>query len=617
MKFTNLDEALRHQPPSAVTSLILSDQHLTELPAAIGTLTNLQVLALENNGLIQLPSEIGKLKNLGKLLLATNKLTTLPPEIGNLTKLTYLDVSQNAFTQLPDLFEKLENLKYFYAAYNQIEVLPDSMRHLKNLTLLYMRGNGIRQYPKVLAYMTKLKEMTGITGAAKTQPRQLYANFLRECKRSSLLPPLLQSFEKIYKADDVAVAQMPVSTLVAALTINSVVLKTYAWHYLFDRSGVTLSENPLKAGSGLVILGNTQLAKKEVKEKLQKHKIQYQSTIGPTTTHILIGSQPKAYEGIDDRSFTFLSEQELNEFLNQVETPFLLEPSDSYQQDTVNLSALLLSSDSNNVAVALQMLKVGGVPKELLTELFIVYKTTDEKKNQELSKSLLELNASPALKASLKQRVELVTVGHWEAQKKTYRAIEKYVNGTELDGIQLALLLHQKYGAGLRYVLDHAAPFSELKLSLLKSFIEGDSLDFSKHYTCSGFDANNPYSRKRILDFPKEIFEFTHLKHLNFTDCFLDEVPEGISRLTGLETLDLSQNFLTKLPADITGLKKLRKLNLNYNLFSQFPLELSQLPALTKLSITGNPPTYGVPKLQVSDQIQAMFPHCEIVINNK
>jgi len=67
--------------------LNLSGQGVTELPAEIGQLANLQTLKLSHNQLTSLPESIGQLTNLQSLELSQNELTSLPDSIGQLTNL--------------------------------------------------------------------------------------------------------------------------------------------------------------------------------------------------------------------------------------------------------------------------------------------------------------------------------------------------------------------------------------------------------------------------------------------------------------------------------------------------------------------------------------------------
>ena len=78
--------------------LYLSSNQLTgEIPAELGSLTNVEVLALHNNRLTgEIPAELGNLTNLERLFLTGNQLTgEIPAELGNLTNLERLFLSGN------------------------------------------------------------------------------------------------------------------------------------------------------------------------------------------------------------------------------------------------------------------------------------------------------------------------------------------------------------------------------------------------------------------------------------------------------------------------------------------------------------------------------------------
>ena len=89
--YTSLAEAL--QNPNEVRVLNLSKQRITEIPASIAKLKNLQFLELQDNNIEYIAKEIGSLPLLQELYLGKNRLTTLPPEMGNLKNLRVLDLS--------------------------------------------------------------------------------------------------------------------------------------------------------------------------------------------------------------------------------------------------------------------------------------------------------------------------------------------------------------------------------------------------------------------------------------------------------------------------------------------------------------------------------------------
>ena len=81
-----------------VTQLRLANNDLSgEIPAELGSLSNLQTLELYNNQLSgEIPAELGSLSNLKTLWLYSNQLSgEIPPELGNLSNLQGLDLSYN------------------------------------------------------------------------------------------------------------------------------------------------------------------------------------------------------------------------------------------------------------------------------------------------------------------------------------------------------------------------------------------------------------------------------------------------------------------------------------------------------------------------------------------
>lgn len=99
-KLAALDEKFLKKIPF-VERLVLDKNHLSSLPAHIGSLKKLLHLSIVSNNLDSVPPEFGLLSELRHLDLHNNNIRTLPEEIWNLSCLDYLNVSSNLLESFP------------------------------------------------------------------------------------------------------------------------------------------------------------------------------------------------------------------------------------------------------------------------------------------------------------------------------------------------------------------------------------------------------------------------------------------------------------------------------------------------------------------------------------
>ncbi len=141
------------------TGLDLSGLELTTLPLALGQLTALQVLYLDNNQLTTLPLALGQLTALQELSLDRNQFTPLPEALGQLTALRELSLDRTQLTTLPEALGQLTALQTLYLSDNQLTPLPEALGQLRNLERLVLEGNALRELPKSLKRLAGLKKL--------------------------------------------------------------------------------------------------------------------------------------------------------------------------------------------------------------------------------------------------------------------------------------------------------------------------------------------------------------------------------------------------------------------------------------------------------------------------
>lgn len=173
-----LEEAKKNR----ATTLDLSGQELTQLPAVLGQLTQLQRLDLSVNRLAVVPEALGHLKQLRNLNLAYNQLTSVPAILGQLTQLQELNLAGNrlsvgfetlgqltqlrilnltstGLTAVPETLGQLSQLQELNLAGNRLAIVPEMLGQLRQLHVLNLSSNQLIAVPKTLRHLISLQEL--------------------------------------------------------------------------------------------------------------------------------------------------------------------------------------------------------------------------------------------------------------------------------------------------------------------------------------------------------------------------------------------------------------------------------------------------------------------------
>lgn len=375
-------------------------------------------------------------------------------------------------------------------------------------------------------------------------------------------------------------------------------------------------ENPLSPTIKLAILGNTGTNKTVFKQRLNALGITYHGKVQEDTTHIIIGKLIKEFEISEKETWVF--EETVTDFLNEGETPYLLEKSEGeINQNQENVLELLLAG-GDNALLALEILSAGGVPKELLTPLLVVQKIDDDKKVKDKAKKLLIANAPVSFQAALADRGRFViTKSEKDLSKHLNQLCEK---APEIDWIEFANFYYQKHQKALPFIFDKTKKGNPIRQALFEGLIEHNCLDLFKALIKQTPDYTNYYAyesyRMREDNVPLEVFEQTDLIELSLRGFALGQVPKEIKELINLRTLDLSANLLTSLPEELKALTKLETLILSDNEFSEIPAIIGALKSLKKVTIRSNRKMYDYAFItEVSNTIKQQLPACTFVHN--
>lgn len=154
-----------------IHTLLLSGNHLKNIPSSIHIFKNVSMLVLTKNAFSHFPMQILQLSNLSMLKISENNLSTIPNEIMQLQKLGLLDCSTNKITDIPEELASLPELRYVTFAHNCLTRLPSAL--IKQVRSLDLTDNMLpRQAPLLLRPALMRLEIADITGYIKGQRQQ-------------------------------------------------------------------------------------------------------------------------------------------------------------------------------------------------------------------------------------------------------------------------------------------------------------------------------------------------------------------------------------------------------------------------------------------------------------
>lgn len=139
--YTQAEKKIEEARRSGAKELNLAYMGLTQLPEALGSLTQLLSLDLSENQVTVLPEFIGNLTQLQSLKLSRNDLRELPERLGKLIQLQSLDIKNNRLAALPESFGNLTQLQLLNLLGNRLRTLPKSFSNLIQLQILDLSDN--------------------------------------------------------------------------------------------------------------------------------------------------------------------------------------------------------------------------------------------------------------------------------------------------------------------------------------------------------------------------------------------------------------------------------------------------------------------------------------------
>jgi uncharacterized protein (TIGR02996 family) len=352
--------------------------------------------------------------------------------------------------------------------------------------------------------------------------------------------------------------------LLFALDNNVKSVRTRALALLEQQLRSPLAAHPVGAGSVVVVLGGLNLDKQALKARVEAAGAKLASKVSAKTTHVVLGEKPRGKQH-ELGQLPVLLERHLAEIGGKSKSA-----ANGGKLPLERMAKDLRSGGDKKIVGVVQALQEhGGLPAELLPELFLVLQNTElEKrgKGRKLARKLFAAYAPDKLKSSVAKHFKTSMLLAGETKQADRLAALEREAGKLIEMPRLARLMVEDFGCGLKFILARGEA-DEIQWALgrriNKRRIDLAGLELNALPDLSAFD----------------------LQQVNAANNHLGTFPVGLSALPSLTRLDLSDNYLRALPRSLAQFAALRVLDLSRNRFQTFPRGVLTIAGLKELDL--------------------------------
>ena len=612
-----------------LTASYLSTQELATLfedEAIFNTL--IHRISITNCTIKKLPAALFVLQGVQQLELTNIALKEFPKRVFQLNKLKKLSFTEMCFGVLPKDWSKLQEIETLSFPNSRIEIEDfDFVATMPKLTQLDI-GNSHLPSPFLLCTKKTLPlvSLNGFSSISK-YPLKKLLTFASAISRSSLNFKdqnfYFNTVRRLKKISDFPC--LTLHQLLQLLNINYAPLKEICLNRLESLSIRMDGIASLRKAAVVHIIGTTTMKKTTISNKLKGLAIDYSPKFSEKVTHILIGKNPKNFEGTINDSIKIITENQLQKFFSENQPQYLEQAAQSSAQPAVqdNLVALLRSPDATSAMLALEMLKSGGVPPDLIEALLVTQKTNTNSKVRTAAKKLLELYAPAEWLPLIRDKQHFAMIGKEVREQDLNNKLKKIAQKASKElAAMLSLALFKAHRKGLRYILYHFIDPHPNRTKAFQALMNGTHCDYRAGLGFRNLKDRTPdtihlFKMKTAAVFPVDILTvIDKVESIDFHNCKFDKLYQSIGKFTALKQLNCSCNMLKKLPKTIRHLKKLETLDLSNNVFKEFPMEVLTLPNLKKLDLRymHDYQNNRFHKLEIPAAIKIQLPDCEVLI---
>jgi Leucine-rich repeat (LRR) protein len=399
---------LRRGQYRSLESLNLKQNKLERLGEEIGELRELRKLWLDHNLLSEIPSSLERLKSLRLLSCQGNRIDRWPSFLASLPRLQTLELGRNKLGEIPAAPGAWVALAYLGLQQNGLSALPPGLAAWPALKEVHLGRNLFTHFPEELLVSPGLEKATGLPGAAQA------LRFIQACRSAEIPLSARTGLFRFWQGKE-GIGKISDEVLQQGLRLPLPSLKKALLPRLIAASGPA----PEPGKSVVALTGRTLAGRERWRELLAKAGLAMWEKGDGMPTHAVTGAG--ALELPLDwirAGVVFAEEGEMMKQVQAAGASYLREAGDDTQ-----LRFLLKSRQEATLRLAYELMKNGGVPPALMTDLYIAWKSAASAGLKRDLRSLLRLQATETGRRFLEEKNPF----------RSASVLEQACRGTEFD----------------------------------------------------------------------------------------------------------------------------------------------------------------------------------------
>jgi hypothetical protein len=394
-------------------SLILYSNELDHIPEQILKQNKLQSLSIIENRLDHVPPDMSKMKNLKKIDFSFNRIDKINFGFETLKKLNSVNLSNNLLRAFPSQILEINGLESLKIDNNLFDDLPEGLFKLKKFKNLDIGTEKKLQLPIVILdwLVSGKNKIVCHSALLKLLDSELYKSSYRELKRELAILHI-DDFRKQHKKK--------LEKLKELILIKDFSTNELAYTKLVDNPCIVYKEGDL------IFFWGKLKPDKEIKLAANEKGIKFTKELSEKVTKIVVNpgildseDLPMLLEG--DREL--ITESGLWGFLSKDNPPYLLTEAEEAVQ---KLRDLLRTGNKDNMVLVFEILKNGGIPQSLYTDILKVYLFSKDSMLGNTALKLLRRNAEPGWDIALEKIIHYLE--KYDNYSKRYIYISENIN---------------------------------------------------------------------------------------------------------------------------------------------------------------------------------------------